>query len=100
MMLQIVWPQLFEKGPAIVASLTTIASGIYNLKQARDKSILKDKVDDVEGGIVEPVRIKASESRNSIILLGLGKRQDLLDQTRFSTKERYARKNYCRIYDL
>jgi hypothetical protein len=72
MMLQIVWPQLFEKGPAIVASLTTIASGIYNLKQAGDESILKDKVDDVEGGIVEPVRIKASESRNSIILLGLG----------------------------
>jgi hypothetical protein len=43
-----------------------------NFKQAREKARLKSEIEEVQAGVVEPVRINPTEQRNSIILLGLG----------------------------
>ena len=72
MVMQVNLPELFAKAPTVITGVTSILSGLYNLKQARDKSQLKLRVNEVERGIVEPVQIGSSETRNSIVLLGLG----------------------------
>jgi hypothetical protein len=72
MAIQVNWPLILEKFPAAITGATSVLSGLYNLKQARDKKVLEHKVNEVERGIIEPVRMKPSEKRNSIILLGLG----------------------------
>jgi hypothetical protein len=70
--IQVLSPLIFDEVYKIVTGATSVLSVWYNVRQAREKKSLERKVKDVERGIVEPVRIEASEKRNSIVLLGVG----------------------------